>query len=169
MPIRKFTSVLAFLVISGCATAQTAKPDQDHSAHHPPAVAAQKATAQPDPEGASSTQAYHRQMKAMQEMHLKMQAAKTPAELAALMKEHMQLMRAGASMMGKEMPAPGTPTGSAAPSGSSGTGMQGMTGEMSMHMQMERRMSLMEHMLQMMVDRLAPVSGLVGPPHDARF
>lgn len=176
MRIPALTSMLTALIISGCAIAQPAKPDEDHSAHHPPGGAPATAAAQPAPAGAPSTQAYERQMKAMQEMHGKMQAAKTPAERAALMKEHMKLMQAGMSMMGTMggmggpgnqspqpgmgmMPSPSTPAGPTAAPGASGPGMQGMAGMMNMHTQMERRMAMMEQMMQMMVDREAAMPG----------
>jgi hypothetical protein len=66
-------------------------------------------------------------------MRQKMQAANTPAERAKLMKEHMKLMQSGMAMLGQMRG--GT------------TGMSGM-----MNMQMERRMAMMEQMMQMMVD-----------------
>ena len=37
----------------------------------------------------------------MQDMHQKMQAAKSPAERAKLMDEHMKLMQSGMAMMGR--------------------------------------------------------------------
>ena len=73
-------------------------------------------------------------MKAMEEMHQKMQSAKTPAEREALMDEHRKLMHSGMGMMGQMR----------------GTG--GMPGMMGMHM--ERRMAMMEQMMRMMVDSL---------------
>jgi hypothetical protein len=139
MSIRPLTSMLTALLISGCAIAQPAKPDEDHSAHHPPGGAPAAASAQPAQAGAPSTPGYEQQMKAMQEMRLKLQAAKTPAERAALMNKHMKLMQAGMSMMG----------------GMDGMdGMDGM-GMMNMHTQMERRTAMMEQIMQMMVDREA--------------
>ena len=136
MSIRPLTSMLTALLISGCAIAQPAKPDEDHSAHHPPGGAPATAAAQPAQAGVPSTPGYERQMKAMQEMRLKLQAAKTPAERAALMNKHMKLMQAGMSMMG---------------------GMDGMDGMgmMNMHTHMERRMAMMEQIMQMMLDREA--------------
>ena len=113
-------------------------------------------------------------MKAMQDMHQRMQAAKTPAERMALMDEHMKLMQSGMTMMGQmrgmgAMAGPGAMGGPGNP-GSMGMmppqspgagadqgapGMRGMAGMMGMHQQMERRMALMEQMMQMMVDREA--------------
>ena len=80
------------------------------------------------------------QMKAMQEMHDKMMAAKTPEERSALMAEHMKTMHEGMGMM---------------------KGMGGMTGPKSppsnmaeRQTMMEQRMDMMQTMMEMMVDRL---------------
>ncbi len=164
------TFTLTSLAIAGCAVAQTPKADEDHSAHHPagspPAAAAPAQRAQTTPD------AFDRQMKAMQDMHQRMQAAKTPAERMALMDEHMKLMQSGMTMMGQmrgmgAMAGPGAMGGPGNP-GSMGMmppqspgagadqgapGMRGMAGMMGMHQHMERRMAMMEQMMQMMVDR----------------
>ena len=103
----------------------------------------------------------YRQMKAMQEMHKKMQAAKTPAERSALMDEHMKLLQSGMTMMGAGnsggmgmgMMQQGAQAKPAAPAASGNSGMGG--GMMGMHAQMQRRMAMMEQMMQMMVDRQA--------------
>ncbi|MES2977958.1 MAG: hypothetical protein V4731_05995 [Pseudomonadota bacterium] len=170
------TSLLTTLFLSGCAVGQTNKAEEDHAAHHPAGTTAQVATP-PAPE------ATERQMKAMQEMHRKMQVAKTPAERAALMDEHMKLMHSGMAMMGQMrgggpggMGGPGAmpmmpPSSQSVPQGPTGSGsqpmgpgpgtqgmpggMQGTPGMMGMHMSMERRMAMMEQMMQMMVDREA--------------
>jgi hypothetical protein len=65
------------------------------------------------------------QMQMMRDMHTRMQS-RTPAERQALMAEQMRMMRMG-----------------------------GMGGMMGMHGSMEQRMAMMEHMMQMMVDREA--------------
>ena len=79
------------------------------------------------------------QMKAMQEMHDKMMAAKTPEERNALMAEHMKTMQDGMTMM----------------NGMSPGGMGGMKGDMAAHHQtMEKRMEMMQATMQMMMDRL---------------
>ena len=100
-------------------------------------------------------------MKAMQEMHKKMQAAKTPAERSALMDEHMKLMQSGMAMMSAGNSGDivmgrmrqGAQAKPAAPAAFGNSGMGG--GMMGMHAQMERRMTMMEQMMQMMVDRQA--------------
>jgi hypothetical protein len=120
------------LALAGCATG----PGQAerHTAHHPPGAAAGPASA------ASATGQMDTMMKSMQEMHDKLQAAKTPEERAALMEEHMKLMHDGMAMMGRMR------------GGKSGMGMGGMpTGPEAMG----RRMDMMETMMQMVVDREA--------------
>ena len=85
------------------------------------------------------------QMKKMREMHEKMVAAKTPEERSKLMAEHMKTMQDGMEMMG----------------GMGGTGMgdmksmSGMSADMPAHHQMmDKRMAMMESMMQMMMDRM---------------
>lgn len=170
MLMRTFTPALIGLLIAGCAAVQAPKAEEDHSVHHPAG-----ATAGPAPSAAAadrpaaSPEAFERQLKAMQDMHQRMQAAKTPAERAALMDEHMKLMQSGMAMMGQlRGGASGTspmagmgagpgmgmapPAGQAAPAGPPANRGMGMMG---MHDRMERRMAMMEQMMQMMVDREA--------------
>jgi hypothetical protein len=99
---------------------------------------------------------FQEQMRTMQEMHQRMQAARTPAERQALMAEHMKVMQSGMDMMsrmGEGPPAGNPPTAPGATPGMGGMG--GMGGMMAMHANMEQRMALMEKMMQMMVDREA--------------
>ena len=121
----------ATLAISGGSV--LAATDAEHAGHHP----AEKAAA-------VDTTKYDQNMGRMMEMHQKMQAAKTPEERAALMKEHMASMQSGMAMMGEMkggMSMPGAKKGSA-------------KGDMPMsHQSMQRRMDMMEMMMQMMMDR----------------
>ena len=82
------------------------------------------------------------QMKAMQEMHDKMMAAKTPEERSALMAEHMKSMQEGMDMM-KGMGGMGGPKSPA-------------TNVPERQTMMEQRMDMMQTMMEMMVDRLPP-------------
>lgn len=179
MRLRVLSPALAALALSGCALAQAPKAEADHSAHHPPGAAPATTASGTAARTAPSPEAFDRQMKAMQDMHQRMQAARTPAERAALMDEHMKLMQSGMAMMGQMRSAgaggmggmggmmmggmgggPGMapPAGQAAP-GTPPAGAQGMGGMMggmmNMHAHMERRMAMMEMMMQMMVDRAA--------------
>lgn len=146
----KYTAlVLALGLSSGWAAAQMSP--QDHAAHHregsgsAPAAVTESAS-KPRPAAADQ---FEQQMQMMQDMHRRMQAATTPAERQALMSEHMKLMQAGAEMM-SQMGRAG-----AGGMGMGDKGMQGMGGMMAMHGAMERRMAMMEQMMQMMVDREA--------------
>ncbi len=133
-------SVLAFVAATVLSTGALALPDKEHAAHHPAGA--------PSAVGPSSkaptTAQMEMQTKAMQEMHEKMMAAKTPEERQALMSEHMKSMQDGMALMG-QMRGGGTMSGA------------GMDGGMSMSPRMMgRRMDMMETMMQMMMDREAP-------------
>ncbi len=79
------------------------------------------------------------QMKAMNEMHAKMLAAKTPQERDALAAEHMKLMQQSMTVI--DSMSPGT--------------MGAQRGDMVARQQtMEMRMELMRGTMQMMMDRL---------------
>lgn len=115
----------ASLLLAGCATGPK---EEDHAAHHPSAAVAPE-------QGAPSAGQMESMMKAMQEMqemHAKLRAAKTAEERSRLMGEHMKLMQESMAMMG------------------------GMSGTRSMSPDMlDKRMDMMEMMMQMMVDREA--------------
>ena len=159
MRLNIVAGLLTTLFVAGCAVAQSPKPEDEHAGHHPGDAQSGGVTTQSAPAAtaASAPDAFDRQMKAMQEMHKKMQAAKTPAERSALMDEHMKLMQSGTAMMGAGnsggtgmgMMQQGAQAKPAAPAASGTSGMMGM------HAQMERRMAMMEQMMQMMVDRQA--------------
>ena len=163
MRLNIVAGLLTTLFVAGCAIAQSPKPADEHAGHHPGdaqsgGVVTQSAPAATTP---PTPDAFDRQIKAMQEMHKKMQAAKTPAERSALMDEHMKLMQSGMAMMGTGnsggmgmgMMQQGAQAKPAAPAASGNSGMGG--GMMGMHAQMQRRMAMMEQMMQMMVDRQA--------------
>ena len=88
------------------------------------------------------------QMKKMRDMHEKMMAAKTAEERNKLMAEHMKTMQDGMKMM--------EGMGGAGMSGMDGMkGGQGAAGDMTGHHQMmDKRMAMMESMMQMMMDRM---------------
>ena len=87
-------------------------------------------------------------MKAMQEMHDKMMAAKSPEERSALMAEHMKTMQEGMGMM-KGMGGKGDMGDMAGPKSTPAS----LSERQAM---MEQRMDMMQTMMEMMVDRLAP-------------
>ena len=127
------------LVITVASASAWAAQDDQHQAHHPTGAATSTAAkAMPGKAGPDMAR-MDTQMKAMQEMHDKMMAAKTPEERNALMAEHMKTMQEGMTMM----------------NGMSPGGMGGMKGDMpARHQMMEKRMEMMQSMMQMMMDRL---------------
>ena len=129
----------ALALFAAGAPSWAAQHDQ-YKAHHPAgsasAAAAKAMPGKTTPEMARMAN----QMKAMQEMHDKMMAAKTPEERSALMAEHMKTMQDGMGMM---------------------KGMGGMAGPKSpptnmteRQTMMEQRMDMMQTMMEMMADRL---------------
>ena len=149
--VRKI-SIAAALAATAMSTAMStavwATNDKAHDGH-PPAATAPDQVAQAKPAapgigtgmaGNAATPAHAEQMKAMQAMHDKMVAAKTPEERKALMAEQMKLMQSGMGMMER--------MGSGATAGQPGdmAARQGM---------MAQRMDMMQSMMQMMVDRMA--------------
>lgn len=91
----KLNSILiaaAVVSLAGCSSfpGSGAKQEARHEAHHPAAGSAAKV----DPAKVDQ------QMTAMQDMHRKMMAARTPTERAALRKDHMKAMQDGMAMMG---------------------------------------------------------------------
>jgi hypothetical protein len=130
-PLR--TLALAAALAACSSTPWAATPEDPH---HPASAAAQQAKPKTAVKATvDQTAKMDAQMKAMREMHEKMQNAKTPEERNALMTEHMKTMQDGMAMM---------------------NGMQGMGGGMGQREQMmEKRMDMMQTMMQMMVDRMA--------------
>jgi hypothetical protein len=167
MPNRPWSRIA--LLASGCvfALAACAAPptEPEHASHHP-GGAASGAPAGP---ALAPPESFEAQMHAMQDMHKRMLVAQTPAQRQALMAEHMKLMQSGMAMMSQMKPGgmgmaggmgppPGAAASGAAPNATASAGpgaMMGGMGMMGMHDAMERRMALMEQMMQMMVDREA--------------
>lgn len=149
-PIRS-TFALAVMAFAAVAAPASAATDSQHDTHHPASTPAVRMV-QAKPGMAASTmpgmQGMDAQMKAMQEMHGKMMAAKTPEERNALMADHMKAMQGGMAMM-------------QGMSGMSGMGAasapRGMPADMARRQQMlEQRMDMMTMMMEMMMDRLPP-------------
>ena len=134
---------LAVALFAFGASSWAAQHDQ-HKAHHPAdavsSVASKSMPGRTTPEMARMAN----QTMAMQEMHDKMMAAKSPEERNALMGEHMKAMQEGMGMM-KGM-------GGTAASKNPPTNM---TERQTM---MEQRMDMMQAMMEMMVDRLPQTS-----------
>jgi hypothetical protein len=146
---------IAVLSSAALATSTWAAADEQHDSHHPAAATAiQVAQAQPGGPGmgmraGAAAPGYADQMKAMQLMHDKMLAAKTPEERFALMAEQMKIMQAGMNMMG----------GMGGGMGGMGAGASaGKPADMAARQgMMEQRMDMMQSMMQMMMDRTQSV------------
>jgi len=101
----KIRHTLVGICIASASLSVMAQTADEHKAHHPagstsPAPSQMKAAAKPTGAGQMAGMAkMDEQMKAMQAMHEKMMAAKTPEERQALMDEHMKLMQDGMGMM----------------------------------------------------------------------
>lgn len=179
----RLVMVLSLTLAGAGVLAQDTKAE-DHTAHHPaeaasapkqsPKPTAPKPAAKPAPAKVQSAAMdkgsmekmgqMDAKMKAMQEMHQKFMAAKTPEERMALMPENMKAMQDAMSMM-DDMRGGGMGMGMGMMGDKGGMGMMGgtenasMMGKMPMdmmakHQMMEKRMDMMQSMMQMMMDRM---------------
>lgn len=140
-PVRNLSLALALFAVG--APNWAAQHDQ-HKAHHPAGAASAAASKSMPGKTTPEMARMANHMKAMQEMHDKMMAAKTPEERNALMGEHLKTMQEGMSMMKGMGGMGGGMAGPKSPSSS-------MTERQTM---MEQRMDMMHTMMEMMVDRL---------------
>lgn len=148
--VRTISIFSAVAAITMTAPAWAAN-DEQHDSHHPASAASEQITqTSPSTPGIGKgmgemapMQGGADQMKAMQQMHDQMMAAKTPEERNALMAEHMQLMQGGMNMMGGM-------------GGGMGAGAaNGKPADMAARQDMlEQRMDMMQSMMQMMMDRM---------------
>lgn len=165
MTTNKTCTMIATLVLAlaGSAFAADAVDTTDHNAHHPagttsatkaPTTKVKTATSKATPAIAMMDT----KIQAMQDMHEKMVAAKTPEERNALMGEHVKTMQDAMGSMGM--------MGGMGGKGGMGMGMGmggGMQGQMPLDMatrqqMMEKRMEMMASMMQMMMDQMAPAT-----------
>lgn len=95
-----FSACALSLGLIGAAHAQA--EGGDHATHHPAPAAADESTSKPQmAPGAGMMKTMEAHMQAMNGMHQKMAAARTPEERQALMADHMKSMPAnGADMQG---------------------------------------------------------------------
>lgn len=155
-------SIFSAVAAITMTTSAWAANDEQHDSHHPASAASEQVT-QASPStpgigkgmgGMAPMQGGADQMKAMQQMHEQMMAAKTPDERNALMAEHMKLMQSGMNMMGS--------MGSMGGMGSMGSMGAGATAGNPADMaarqgMLEQRMDMMQSMMQMMMDRMSSV------------
>ncbi len=139
------TLALTTTAIGAWALTDAQKQHQAHVLATEQATTAAQGASAATPASAGMMTAMDAKMKAMGEMHQKMMNAKTPEEKKALMAEHMKTMQDGMMMMDMM-----------------GSGMADMPGKKPMlgnmgqhHQMMEKRMAMMEAMMQMMMDRMA--------------
>ena len=140
--VRNLSLALALFAVG--APSWAAQHDQ-HKAHHPAGAASAAGSKSMPGKTTPEMARMANHMKAMQEVHDRMMAAKTPEERNALMGEHMKTMQEGMGIM-KGMGDMGGMAGPTSPPTS-------MTGRQTM---MEQRMGMMQTMMEMMVDRLPP-------------
>lgn len=137
---------LAAVATALCLAGPAARAAADHSSHHPAASASAPGDAQGAAEEASRMDEH---MKHMREMHEKMMNAKTPEERSALRAEHMKAMQDGMAMMG------GAGAGGGMQCHGAKQGKGAMHDNMAAHHEaIEKRLDMMQSMMQMMLDRL---------------
>ena len=139
---------VAVLLSLAAASAATSAQDVHHSPHHP----AGPASGSPrhdigTPAGVTAMVRMNALMQAMQVMHEKITAAKTPAERDALMPEHMNLMQESISMLRGMSPA---------------KSKSGASDPASRQQSLEKRVDMMESMMQMLVDGMPTSSSAPG-------
>jgi hypothetical protein len=149
----KFLFILASALPLILTTASSNAADTPEMAsHHPTAQGVNAAPGKTPNANAMQNEKLDAQIKAMHAMHEKMINAKTAEARNALMQQQMKLMQDGMSLMGG-MGAQGPMMGGM---DSQGKMMNNMSGDMAIHQQMmEKRMGMMESMMQMMIDREA--------------
>ena len=140
-------SIFSAVAATTMGMSALAASDAQHDSHHPAATATAQVAQAATPGmgmgtgGMAAMPGYADQMTAMQSMHDKMLAAKTPEERNALMTGQMKLMQNGMGMMGRMGPG----------------AMAGKAGDMAARQgMMEQRMAMMQSTMQMMMDRMAP-------------
>ncbi|MFI8384250.1 hypothetical protein [Pseudomonas sp. NPDC079086] len=137
MNTQKVIAILAFTFVAG-AHAATPTTQSDQPTDTPVAAAA--------PQFDAAT--FEQHTKAMQGIHEKMMAARSPEERAALRHEGMTSMQNGMAMMGQMRKDMGAGMHMGNHMGGNGMPMD-CTGE-------DRRMEMMDAMMQLMIDQQVP-------------
>ena len=152
--MKRTHSLALALALSAIGAPAWAVGEAQHDTHHPAGTAGTAAKSAPGKSSPDMTR-MDTQMKAMREMHDKMMAAKTPGERNALMAGHLKTMQESMRMMNATFP-----SGMGGMQGDKMGGMKedmkgGLKGGMAArHQMMEKRMDMMQSMMQMMSDRL---------------
>ncbi|NIC40768.1 hypothetical protein [Aquabacterium sp. A08] len=161
--------VLTMLIGAAAFSANTqAQSAVEHTQYHPDGAASAPAqTTPPTPE--QSITAMDRQLQLMRNMSRKLAETKTPQERQAVMAEHQKTMQESVKLMGQmtgmpiggmgmmggagmlgssSAPLPAAGSGTAPPAAGMGPQM------MQRHAIMEKRMEMMQAIMQMMIDRM---------------
>ncbi len=153
-----YVPTLAFIaVLSSPAVAATHQP---HARQQPAAATviqvaqAKTGNAGTRTHAGAAAVGYDDQMKAMQQMHDRMLAAKTLEARNALMVEQAELMQTGMNMMAGMHGSGGSDMGMGMGANPSSDDPIGMAARQGM---MDRKMDLMQSMMHMMMDRLPPI------------
>ena len=139
--------ILSTLVLAIAALSASAQTTTDHAVHHPAQGASSPWSAAERMAGMDA------HMKAMQAMHDKMAATRSPEERQALMAENMKLMQDGMTLMGGMGPGMGMGMMGGGMGGPGGMRGGAMTPEARQQF-MEKRMDMMQSMMQLMMDRM---------------
>jgi hypothetical protein len=158
------TLAVAAAMATFCVTGYAQTP-VEHDTHHPDAAPTGNMPMPIDGPDAQMAR-LDEQMKAMQAMHDKMMMAKTPEERSALMAEHMKVMQDSMALMGEIGPGGMMGKGGMRAAGANTAGIPDIQdkdptdGDMGVQRQMmEKRMQMMQSMIQMMLDRMPPAPG----------
>lgn len=131
--VRSLYAALALALAPWAMATWAAQDEQPKPRQTPAVVSAGAVKVMPGKPRLQITQ-MDAQIDAMNAMHEKMLGAKTPEERNAMLAEHNQIMQDGLAMMNGQ-------------------------GDMSAHHQMlDKRLEMMQSMMQMMVDRLPPAT-----------
>ncbi len=152
------SKALAVALSIGLASfAAMSQTTADHSQHAAGAATPAALAAHPSAAAATAQQvsAMDKHMQHMRDMSNKMAEAKTPQERQALMAEHKKAMHDGMRMMGGVSVYGSTSAAPATHAGGHPAQVGGMGPHtMQRHALMEKRMEMMQAMMQMMMDHL---------------
>lgn len=145
------THLVAALALAVAPWAATAQTPADHEQHHPGAAAPASPSSTAAPEQAVA--AMERHLQRMREASRRLADARTPQERQALMNERRRLMQEGLQLMGPMRAMPQAAMGAAGGAGMpDGMGPQMMGAMMERHAWMDKRMEMVQSVLQMLLE-----------------
>lgn len=147
------THLVAALALAIVPLAATAQTPADHEQHHPGAAAPASPSSATAPE--QSVAAMDRHLQRMRDASRRLADARTPRERQALLHEHRLLMQQGLQLMAPMRAMPKAAMGAAGGAGMpDGMGPQMMGAMMERHALMDKRMELMQTVLQMLLEQI---------------